>query len=261
MRRLNGMKTSFTLILPVHNEEAILEKNAVAIHAYLASLASTPSFEIILACNGCTDRSEKISASLARAYPNIRHMSIEGRGLGNAIKQAALAASSDMMMFYAVDLPFGLNIIGESIDAALANNRAVVIGSKGHRASVVKRGLARGIFSGTISVLNRLFFGLGVKDTQGSILFYKAPFDRYARQMDDPGAFFQAQLLMSHPAVTTELASQVAAAHLQRSYGLAACGDTRSPQRGAAFHPVQPRRGRAQVPAGDTSREGKAQGA
>ncbi len=196
MRRLNGMKTSFTLILPVHNEEAILEKNAVAIHAYLASLASTPSFEIILACNGCTDRSEKISASLARAYPNIRHMSIEGRGLGNAIKQAAMAASSDMMMFYAVDLPFGLNIIGESIDAALANNRAVVIGSKGHRASVVKRGLARGIFSGTISVLNRLFFGLGVKDTQGSILFYKAPFDRYARQMDDPGAFFQAQLLI-----------------------------------------------------------------
>ena len=93
-------------------------------------------------------------------------------------------------------LPFGLEVIGESIKASMAKGRAVVIGSKGHRDSVVERALARTLFSGTISFLNNLLFGLGVKDTQGSILFFKEPITRYGKYMDNPGAFFQAQILI-----------------------------------------------------------------
>lgn len=190
------MRTEFTLILPVHNEEPILSRNVAALHEYMERLGSLDSFEIILACNGCTDRSEEISEGLSRRYPRIRHLHMRERGLGRAIKEAVTKASYDMMMFYAVDLPFGLSIIGESIDAALKNERAVVVGSKGHRDSTVERGLMRRLFSVAISVLNRLFFGLDVKDTQGSILFYKEPFRRYGHLMDSPGAFFQAQILI-----------------------------------------------------------------
>lgn len=186
----------FTLIIPIHNEESILAKNAVLLHDYLKTLPFVDSFEIILSLNGCADASEKISRELNRSYPSIRYLTIEGRGLGAAIKAAAMAASYDMMMFYAIDLPFGLNVIGESIEAAVTGGRAVVIGSKGHPASDVQRSLARSAFSFTISTLNNLFFGLGVKDTQGSILFYKEPFRRFSDLMDSPGAFFQTQLLI-----------------------------------------------------------------
>lgn len=186
----------FTLIIPIHNEEAILRKNALALHDYLKTVPLAGSFEIILSLNGCTDGSERISKELAAAYPGIRYITIAGRGLGAAIKAAALAASSDMMMFYAIDLPFGLQVIGASIEAAVKNNGAIVIGSKGHPDSDVERGLARALFSFTISTLNNLLFGLGVKDTQGSILFYKGPFKRFGDLMDSPGAFFQTQLLI-----------------------------------------------------------------
>lgn len=185
----------FSLIIPVHNEAPILEANAKALDRYLASIGGL-DYEIMLACNGCVDSSEEIAARLAKANRRITHLSIEGRGLGTAIKAASRAARHDMLMFYAIDLPFGLEVIGQSIDASAASSGAVVIGSKGHRDSAVERGLARTVFSGTISTLNNLLFGLGVKDTQGSILFFKEPIMRYWKEMDNPGAFFQAQILI-----------------------------------------------------------------
>ena len=78
----------FTLIIPIHNEEAILKKNAVALHDYLKTVPLAGSFEMILSLNGCTDGSERISKELAAAYPRIRHITIAGRGLGAAIKAA-----------------------------------------------------------------------------------------------------------------------------------------------------------------------------
>ena len=187
--------TGFSLIIPVHNEAPILEANALALEKYLASIEGL-DYEIILACNGCVDSSEEIAAALAKSTPRIKHLSIEGRGLGTAIKAAAVAASHEMLMFYAIDLPFGLEVIGESVKASLDNNRAVVVGSKGHPGSTVERSVARTLFSGTISFLNNFFFGLGVKDTQGSILFFREPITRYGKYMDNPGAFFQAQILI-----------------------------------------------------------------
>jgi len=187
--------TGFSLIIPVHNEAPILEANTLALDRYLASIKGL-DYEIILACNGCVDSSEAIAASLERGNPRIRRLVIEGRGLGTAIKAASVAASHDMLMFYAIDLPFGLEVIGESIRASRDEGGAVVIGSKGHRDSVVERALARTVFSGAISFLNNVLFGLGVKDTQGSILFFKEPITRYGKYMDNPGAFFQAQILI-----------------------------------------------------------------
>lgn len=186
----------FTLIIPVHNEEAVLERNALALYGCLEALKDVKRFELVLACNGCTDSSEEISRALSKRLPGVTHISIEGRGLGTAIKEAALKAKYPMVMFYAIDLPFGLDIIGRSIEASVKNCGAVVVGSKGHRESVVKRGIARSAFSGTISVLNNLLFGLGVKDTQGSILFYSGVVKKYSAMMDSPGAFFQTQILI-----------------------------------------------------------------
>ncbi|MBI2401075.1 MAG: glycosyltransferase, partial [Deltaproteobacteria bacterium] len=187
--------TGFSLIIPVHNEEPILETNALVLDRYLSSIKGL-DYEIILACNGCVDASENIAQKLADKNRRIRRLTIEGRGLGTAIKAAAMAARHDMLMFYAIDLPFGVDVIGESIKASLAKGAAVVIGSKGHRDSVVERALARTLFSGTICFLNNLLFGLGVKDTQGSILFFKEAVMKYGKYMDNPGAFFQAQILI-----------------------------------------------------------------
>jgi len=188
---------SLSVVLPVHDEEAILEQNVVALERHLDALDQLDEFEILLVCNGCRDGSERIGARLAeRMQGRVRALCLEIRGLGHAIRAGIGAASYDVIMFYAVDLPFGLEVFDHSIAAAYENRNRVVIGSKGHPASVVPRHLSRRLFSRVASLLNHLVFALDVKDTQGSLLFPKTIFTRYQAAMDSPGAFFQAQIVI-----------------------------------------------------------------
>ncbi len=191
------MGTNLSVVLPVHNEAPILEANTLAIADHLGRSPLIDRFEILLACNGCVDASEQIGRSLAARYPDtIRSASLAVRGLGRAIREGIGLARYDMVMFYAVDLPFGLSVLTESVAALDGRSSRIVIGSKGHPASNVERGFARSLFSGTISALNRFIFGLRVKDTQGSLLFPKEIAARFGEALDNPGAFFQAQLVI-----------------------------------------------------------------
>jgi len=191
------MSFSLSVVLPVHDEEAILERNILALARYLDALEQLDEFEILLVCNGCRDGSERVSAALAERQPRrIRAICLDVRGLGHAIRAGIRAASHEFVMFYAVDLPFGLEVIDASVTAALANPNAIVIGSKGHAASVVPRDATRRIFSRAAALVLNAMFGLGVSDTQGSLLFPKAIFTRYAMAMDSHGPFFQAQIVI-----------------------------------------------------------------
>ena len=181
----------------MHNEEPILEATVLAVERHLGALADLDGFEILLVCNGCQDASPRISAELEQRLPGrVRSLCLETRGLGRAISAGIAAAAYDHVMFYAVDLPFGLEVFDASIAASRHNRNRVVIGSKGHRQSQVPRQLWRGLFSRVASTMNRLLFALEVRDTQGSLLFPKAIFSRYHASMDSPGAFFQAQVVI-----------------------------------------------------------------
>src|SRR4030067_180774 len=106
--------TGFSLIIPVHNEAPILEANASGLDRYLSSIKDL-DYEIILACNGCVDASVDIAGRLERENPRITRLIIEGRGLGTAIKAASQGARREMLMFYAIDLPFREDVIGEHV--------------------------------------------------------------------------------------------------------------------------------------------------
>jgi glycosyltransferase involved in cell wall biosynthesis len=191
------MSFSLSVVLPVHNEEAILERNVLALARHLDAFEQLDEFEILLVCNGCCDGSERVSAALAERQPRrIRAICLDVRGLGHAIRAGITAASHEFVMFYAVDLPFGLEVIDASVTVARANPNAIVIGSKGHAASVVPRDVTRRMFSRAAGVFINAMFGLGVSDTQGSLLFPKAVFTRYASAMDSHGPFFQAQIVI-----------------------------------------------------------------
>ena len=199
MRQAFDGRPSFDLsvVLPVHNEEAILEQNVEVLARHLATVPLLDRFEILLVCNGCLDGSEQVCRRLVeRMSGRVKMLCLETRGLGHAIRAGITAASYDFVMFYAVDLPFGLTIVEDSVAAARENRNRIVIGSKGHADSRVERSLTRQMFSRAISLVNNVTFGLDVKDTQGSLLFPRAIFRRYHAAMDSPGAFFQAQIII-----------------------------------------------------------------
>jgi len=136
---------TLSLILPVHNEEQMLLASVTLLEQHLGTLLpGTGDFEIILVCNGCTDKSEVVAQELVRRYsPRVHALSFERRGLGVAMREGMAAARHEFLMFYAIDLPFGLSIIDDSLAAAREEPQRLVIGSKGHPNSRLTRSSGR----------------------------------------------------------------------------------------------------------------------
>ena len=158
-----------SIVLPVYNEAALLERSVAALAEYASAAPLLDRFEIILVCNGCGDGSNEISRMLAARDPeHIRALCLTTRGLGLAIRAGIEAAAYEHVMFYAVDLPFGLHVIGDSAAALEGEPRRIVIGSKGHPQSAIER----------------------------SLLFPREILRTYGAMMDSAGPFFQAQIVI-----------------------------------------------------------------
>ncbi|WP_181149905.1 WecB/TagA/CpsF family glycosyltransferase [Arthrobacter sp. MYb227] len=74
---------SGTIIIPAHNEESVIART---LH-HLAVLAASGSVQVIVACNGCTDR----TASIASSFPGVKVIEVE-----EASKVAALNAADEV---------------------------------------------------------------------------------------------------------------------------------------------------------------------
>lgn len=74
---------SGTIIIPAHNEEAVIARTV----RQLAELAASGTVEVIVACNGCTDRTAEIAAS----FPGVNVLEV-----GAASKVAALNAADEI---------------------------------------------------------------------------------------------------------------------------------------------------------------------
>jgi len=193
-----ALPSGLSLIIPVHNEQEQLVSALDAILAYLESLRPhvLPDFEVLLIDNGSTDATAAIAQSQVAARPSLRLLRLASRGMGGAIREGIRQARFDVAMFYAIDLPFGLDVVRESL-AALTPETGMVIGSKGHRDSRVSRSVSRKLVSVFLQGLLRVLFGIRVSDTQGSQLFRTAPVRSRLDRMDSPGAFFQVQLVLA----------------------------------------------------------------
>lgn len=188
------MNNGLSLIYPVHNEENVIEKNLFLTLEYLKKI-SLP-WEIIFVNNGSIDNTEKVLEKLKNNIPNISVFNLKDRGLGLAIKEGVRNSHYKYAMFYAIDLPFGLDIIGDSLDHAAQNNTDIVIGSKGHLESVNRAPFKRKISSFVYNTLLSLFFNLKIRDTQGSLFFEKEKVEGILDFCKADDAFFCTQLII-----------------------------------------------------------------
>jgi dolichyl-phosphate beta-glucosyltransferase len=193
-----ALPAGLSLIIPVHNEQDQLIAALDTLWPHLESLRPqlVPDFEVLLVDNGSSDATNALAQAQVAARPSLRPLRLERRGLGAAIREGVRQARFDLAMFYSIDLPFGVEVVRDSL-AALTPDTGMVIGSKGHPASRVSRPASRRFSSTILQLLLRALFGLRVRDTQGSQLFRVAPVLGRLERMDSPGAFFQVQLVLA----------------------------------------------------------------
>ena len=178
-----------SVVIPVHNEEEILERNLKKIESYLKSIKA--GYEIIVVNNGSSDSTGIILKKLAGK--RIRGFELPYAAFGEAIKVGMLKAKYDVVI-YSIDLGFDINFIGSAISAL--ENRDAVLGNRYSRAARINRSLLRNLLSRPYPFVANLVLGCRFHDYDAVKAFRNRPGKELAAMTRSKDNFFFTELLV-----------------------------------------------------------------
>lgn len=152
------MKSGLTVLIPVFDEQDIIEANTLRLLDYLRKLGRV--FEIIIVSNGSTDSTGEIGRHLDRTIEEVRFFEIPARGVGRAFSRGVSKALFDQIISLDMDLSIDLNFIPRALD--LLSNYQIVVGSK--KMGSQSRSFWRMAGSTAFILTVRLLVGLPYKD-------------------------------------------------------------------------------------------------
>ncbi|MER3421414.1 MAG: glycosyl transferase, partial [Chloroflexota bacterium] len=90
-------------VVPVYNEQRVLEQNIGTLHAFLH--AHLPyDWRIVIADNASTDRTLEVACALQRQLERVTVLHLDQKGRGRALRAAWLGSSADVVSYMDVDL-------------------------------------------------------------------------------------------------------------------------------------------------------------
>lgn len=150
-------------ILPVYNEADKLERNVTKLENFLDSFDR--NYEIIIAEDGSTDGSDRISERLSRDGKIVHAHSDKKLGKGGSLKNAAPYVRGDYVIFMDADLATNLKCVKDVVK--FLKEYDVVIGSRYLKGSKTSRTLKRFLLSKVYhSFVKLLFPGLKLTDAK-----------------------------------------------------------------------------------------------
>src|SRR5215471_19869210 len=184
------------VVLPVLNEEKVLESSVRTLPSYLRR-EPDHNWRITIADNGSTDGTLVIARRLAAELPDVQVMHVEEAGRGRALSQAWLASEADIVSYMDIDLSTGLEAFPWLIDAIDAGLADVTAGTRLGRGTQTTRSLKREVLSRGYVFIIEAMFRAHLQDTQCG---FKAISRACARQLlpltQDTGWFWDTELLL-----------------------------------------------------------------
>lgn len=153
----------FLIVVPAYNEEKILKKNILNLLTFCQKNLFG-NWEIVIADNNSTDDTSRIGQNLAANNAKIQYLDVGSRGKGLAIKTAWEKFSADIYCFMDADLATDLTALPELIGGVGSQKYDIVVGSRFHKDSRVKRILTRKIFSYGYQFVLKNLLGVKIKD-------------------------------------------------------------------------------------------------
>lgn len=180
---------SLSVFFPAYNEEKNIKNTILSALKILPQFAS--EYEVIVVDDGSEDKTREIAEGLAKKYPQIRIVAHpKNRGYGASLKSGFYSAKFPLIAFTDADGQFDFAEIKNFLDEI--KNADLVIGYRKKRAE----GLTRIINAEGWSFLQRILFGLNIKDIDcGFKLMKKNIIDRIPK-LESEGAFVSAELLI-----------------------------------------------------------------
>jgi glycosyltransferase involved in cell wall biosynthesis len=182
---------SITVVFPMFNEEAYVERAVAAARDVLAQ--SEHDFEIIVVDDASTDGTGAIADRLARADPRVRvvHNPVNLK-LGGALRAGYAAASKDLVFYTDADLPIDLAELPRAV-RLLEYQQADVLAA--YRHDRTSEGWLRTFYTFAYNLLIRLVFDLKVRDVNFAFkLFRRSVLGRFPLRSN--GSFIDAEFLL-----------------------------------------------------------------
>jgi glycosyltransferase involved in cell wall biosynthesis len=123
-----------SVVVPCHNEEAILATSAAEVIDYLSTVGWScglpPTWELILVNDGSTDGTLGVIEGLAALHPNVRVVSYSPcGGQGKALQAGFARSRGEWIISFDADLDYKPRYIGEFLQHATRTGADIVIGS------------------------------------------------------------------------------------------------------------------------------------
>ena len=188
---------ALSVVVPAHNCSTLI----AATVERLAERLSDRSAEIIVVENGSTDGTLARCEELAEAWghPSVALVVTQSdKGMGNALRTGIAGSQGASVLLTADDLPFGFDDL-DAADRMAADgggrSPAMIIGSKAHPQSDIRRGAGRNVLTSGFAVMRRWLLGSRVGDSQGTFVVDGALIRRLAPRLSEPGFLFTTELV------------------------------------------------------------------
>lgn len=151
------------IAIPVFNEEAVLEKNALRLYNFLKK-NPLGEWKIIIADNASTDKTGEIGRNLAANYERVKYLRLDENGKGRAIRAAWENELADVYCFMDADLATDLSSLPKLVSAIGQENYDLAAGSRFLPKSRIQRSILRKFVSRVYRFCLHGSLGLKTKD-------------------------------------------------------------------------------------------------
>jgi len=148
----------YSILIPVFNEEEILETNVLRVHRYADKLGL--NHELVVVSNGSTDSTVEIGNRMVEEHDWFQFYKLEEKGPGLAFSKGVKEAKGEFIVTLDADLSSELTFLEFARD--LLVHAEVVVGSKTMGSQ--RRGPIRVIGSQTYILFTQIFFNLTISD-------------------------------------------------------------------------------------------------
>ena len=167
----NDPQPRVSIIIPVYNEEAILQTAVVDLIDRLREFDWT--YELCLAENGSKDRTVEVGEELARRFPQVSIRSVGEPNYGLALRRGILAARGEYVICDEIDL-CDTDFYRRALEALETKQADFVVGSKVMAGASDERPLFRRMGTVVINGMLRVALGFRGTDTHGLKAFRRA---------------------------------------------------------------------------------------
>jgi glycosyltransferase involved in cell wall biosynthesis len=184
------------VVLPVYNEEHVLERSVRALHLFLTENLAH-EWRILIADNGSKDRTQEVGQGLASELANVELMHIPEAGRGRALSRAWLASDADLLAYMDIDLSTDLAAFPRLVSAVAEGGYDVAAGSRLSAESETTRSFKREVLSRGFVLIINLLMGTKLRDTQcGFKAIRRECAQKLLPLIQDTGWFWDTELLL-----------------------------------------------------------------